>query len=341
MRSKIIPVMAVIVLVLIAAYFLSQPVSCFFWLRSAPQNLIVFSNQSDLYLMDAQGSTQCRIAEGNFESPAWSPDGRQIAFVDHSKNEVYVINADGSGMRRVGEGNDNVSLVPPSWSADSTELAYVGTSEEGNATIAIVNVANNETRYLDDPRESVPIAVSWSPDGTQIAFINADDETFVVPSAGGEITHLSLNANHTTRAQQWLPDSQRFVFVEVGFELALANTQDDSVLELTTLIEDNIGGIFDFALAPSGDRAALAVLEDGNTHIYLFNLTTGELSQLTDGNYQDWGVAWTNDESALIVERYDDFSTTSSIYHLNLSTQEMTLLATGHEPLAQPTSPLD
>jgi Tol biopolymer transport system component len=339
MRSKILPVMAVVVLILVAAYFLRESVTCFFFLRGVPNNLIAFFRQSDLYVMDSQGNNQCRIAEGNFEGPAWSPDGRQIAFVDHSENEVYIINADGSGLRKLGDGNDNISLASPSWSPDSTELAYVGTSEEGNATIAIVNVANNETRYLDDPLESVPIAVSWSPDGTQIAFINADDESFIISAGGGEITHLPLNANHTTRSPRWLPDSQQFLYIEVGFELALANTQDNSARELTTLIDDGIGGIFDFALSPSGNQAALAVLEDGNTHIYLFDLTTSELSQLTEGNYQDWHVVWMPNETILIVERYDELNGTSSIYRLNLNTHEMILLAAGRDPIAQPTTP--
>jgi TolB protein len=35
--------------------------------------------------------------------PAWSPDGRRIAFtsVRDGSHEIYVINADGSGLRRI------------------------------------------------------------------------------------------------------------------------------------------------------------------------------------------------------------------------------------------------
>jgi Tol biopolymer transport system component len=334
---RILPIAIVGVLILGAAYFLREPVGCFFFLRSTPRNLIAFFRQSDLYVMDSQGNFQCKIAEGSFEGPAWSPDGRQIAFVNYSNQEVYVINADGTGLRKVGDGNDNVSLVPPSWSPDGTELAFVGTSEANNATIAIVNVASGEIRFLDDPLDSVPIAASWSTDGTQIAFINADDELFVIPSAGGEMTPLPRSANHTTRLPRWLPDGQRFVFIEVGFELALANTQDNSVQALTTLMDSAVGGIFDFSLAPSGNRAALAVVEDGDTHIYLFDLTTNELTQLTDGAYSDWRAVWMPDESSLIIERFD--GETNFIYRLNLDTQEMTLLTTGREPLVQPSAP--
>ncbi len=58
-------------------------------------------------------------------APAWSPDGRQIAFFrsvlsDTTQSGVFVMNADGSGLRRVAPA-PNVSGV--SWSPDGTRIA--------------------------------------------------------------------------------------------------------------------------------------------------------------------------------------------------------------------------
>jgi len=67
--------------------------------------------------MNADGSGQRSLTQNaRRAAPAWSPDGRKIAFVSYRDGnaEVYVMNADGSGQR-------NLTRNPatdrfPSWS---------------------------------------------------------------------------------------------------------------------------------------------------------------------------------------------------------------------------------
>jgi dipeptidyl aminopeptidase/acylaminoacyl peptidase len=58
--------------------------------------------------------------------PAWSPDGRKIAFVRDffpaRRTELYVMNADGSGQRRLA----CMASGPAAWSPDGRKLAFVG-----------------------------------------------------------------------------------------------------------------------------------------------------------------------------------------------------------------------
>ena len=79
--------------------------------------------------------------------PAWSPDGRKIAFLNgrDGNSEVYVMNANGSGQRNLtrNPGND----ADPAWSPDGRKIAFVS-NRDGNDEIYVMNADGSGQRRL-------------------------------------------------------------------------------------------------------------------------------------------------------------------------------------------------
>jgi Tol biopolymer transport system component len=108
-----------------------------------------YSSHSDIYVMNADGSGKRMLthnARYNAE-PAWSPDGRKIAFrsTRNGNRDIYVMNADGSGKR-------NLTRNPardgsPSWSPDGRRIAFVS-NRDGRLEAHVMNADGSGQRNL-------------------------------------------------------------------------------------------------------------------------------------------------------------------------------------------------
>jgi len=79
-----------------------------------------------LWSVDAGGGEARRLLPDGYDAhaPAWSPDGRRVAFQAYLKDtwHLWVMNADGSGLAEVPAGPFDVR--EPHWSPDGTRLAF-------------------------------------------------------------------------------------------------------------------------------------------------------------------------------------------------------------------------
>lgn len=132
---------------------------------------------SYLYLMDADGTNVRRLTDGDFSdySPAWSPEGSQIAFVRTSPEArgLFVMNSDGSKQRALATGLE--ILGAPSWSPDGTSIA-VAVNQGGNSGAIMLTSADGSgaPTIIPGTQASFPDSdnnPAWSPDGEWIAHI--------------------------------------------------------------------------------------------------------------------------------------------------------------------------
>jgi hypothetical protein len=173
----------------------------------------------DIYVVnpDGSGATQLTTDPAYDWNPAWSADGRKIAFERYytsGHGEIWVMNANGSGQTRLtnNQGRD----YDPAWTPDG-RISFTST-RDGNAEIYVMDAdGSGQTRITYNPAyDSAP---AWSPDGTKIAFMsdrgaNGARGIYTMNVDGSGVTQLTSppNSSHWHELPDWSPDSKKIVF---------------------------------------------------------------------------------------------------------------------------------
>ncbi len=122
------------------------------------------------------------------DAPAWSPDGKRIAFsgTGDGDSEIFVMNADGTEVRQLTDNDSGDG--GPAWSPDGTRIAFNGT-RDGDSEIFVMNADGTEVRQVTG-HDSDDYSPAWSPDGKRIAFVSyrdGDSEIFVMNADGTDV----------------------------------------------------------------------------------------------------------------------------------------------------------
>jgi len=159
--------------------------------------------QVQLRIADADGYNPQTIVSSKepIMSPAWSPDGRKLAYVSFEKSKPSIwVQEVFTGKR------DRVTAFKgingaPAWSPDGRFLALT-LSKDGNPDIFILDVARRSLRPLTR-HWAIDTEPAWSPDGKSLIFTSdrgGSPQIYKVSVNGGEATRVSFEGKYNARA---------------------------------------------------------------------------------------------------------------------------------------------
>ncbi|HEX2644534.1 MAG TPA: hypothetical protein VHU81_16170, partial [Thermoanaerobaculia bacterium] len=135
----------------------------------------LFSARGDIFTVPAtEGEIQNLTATPGIREmdPAWSPDGRWVAYLSDRSGEyeVYVRPADGTGAERRVTTDGDIWRFPPVWSPDSKKLAFGDRKQR----LRYVDVATGKVTDAAHSNRNDITTYTWSPDGRWLAYVEAD-----------------------------------------------------------------------------------------------------------------------------------------------------------------------
>jgi dipeptidyl aminopeptidase/acylaminoacyl peptidase len=258
-----------------------------------------------IWLIPADGgeARQLTLMKHGAGSPAWSPDGRYLAFTAQIGGEDEPEEPEGKKMPRARK-------IDRMWyKLDGTGWIY-----ERRTHIFIVAAEGGDPRQLTDG-DWDDGDVAWSPDGQMIAFSSdrSDDrwqwpagDIWVVPAVGGEPRCLTDDDKMSAGSPGWSPDGKTIAFLgslqkksggHVDVYTVPVERADGAPVQYRSLTDDFVGNCSDWigddmredhghpapVWSPDGGTLYFLAVVAGSSHVFALPLAGGAPKQMTQG----------------------------------------------------------
>lgn len=175
-------------------------------------------------------------------SPAWSPNGGQLAYVSfESRKPVIYSHEVASGKRRL-LANFRGSNSAPAWSPDGRTLAVTLSLNGGSQLYMIDTAGGGEPRRLAQS-SSIDTEPAFSPDGKSIYFVSdrgGSPQIYRMPATGGNAERVTFNGNYNI-SPAMSPDGKWMAFVSRvngAFKLHVMELSSGTITAITDTTAD-------------------------------------------------------------------------------------------------------
>jgi len=197
-------------------------------------------------------------------SPAWSRDGKKIAYVsfENQRAAIYIEDVATGSRQRISEFNGHNGA--PAWSPDGRKLALV-LSKSGSYNIYMMDIASRKLTPLTQDHY-INTEPSWSPDGRNLIFTSnrsGNPQIFQLNLDSKAVTRVSYDGNFNARGS-YTPDGKQITMLnrESGlYNIGLLDLDTGVFHVLTNSSSDSESP----SMAPNGSMILFGTLYNGRS----------------------------------------------------------------------------
>jgi len=194
-------------------------------------------------------------------SPAWSPDGKQLAYVSFEKKKPVIYVHTIATATRVVAANFKGSNSAPAWSPDGKTLAVTLSREGGSQLFLMSPNGANVKRLTASP--AIDTEPRFSPDGQWIYFTSdrgGSPQIYRISVAGGQAQRITFDGSYNVTPRP-SPDGKTLAYIarnDGKFQVALLDLANRQTQVITDSDRDESP-----SFAPNGRMVLLATVING------------------------------------------------------------------------------
>ncbi len=199
--------------------------------------------------------------------PAWSADGRYLAYTSYKngKPDIFVKNL--AEMRETTISQKGLNITP-AWVPGKFEMAAT-LSFSGDQEIYLLTGSGKVIKRLTNIR-GIDVSPSWSPDGNKFAFVSnrsGSPQIYVQDLASGKVRRLTFQGSYNTQPS-WSPQGDKIAYasvIEGRRNIVVMGLDGQEPLQLTHESGDNEAPSW----SPDGSLIAFSSNREGPFRIFV------------------------------------------------------------------------
>jgi tricorn protease len=155
-----------------------------------------------------------KSSDANDKFPAWSPDGKYIAYISDKtgEEEVWITTQDGSSAPEQISTGGSAQRYAPVWSPDGKKLVF----GDKDGKVYVLTIANKQLQMIQDAPNGQILDYDWSPKGNYICYSMAErngmSSVYIWSSADNKNYRVTPNM-FASNSPAWDPNGNYLYFL--------------------------------------------------------------------------------------------------------------------------------